>query len=100
MSQVTVSPRIYLLIFAALLVLALATTFIALIDLGRFNIVVAMAIASIKAALIVLFFMHVRYEGTLTLVFAISGFCWLAVMLIFTFGDYFARALLHTSALN
>ncbi len=81
----------YVKIFILLIVLALATTGFAFIDLGVFNPIVAMAIAITKTTLVVLFFMHVKYEGRLTLVFAIAGFCWLAIMLLLTASDYMTR---------
>ncbi|MGE5648095.1 MAG: cytochrome C oxidase subunit IV family protein [Acidobacteriota bacterium] len=83
--------RTYVVVFIALLALALATTGIAFFDLGRMNTVLAMTIAIVKAVLVILFFMHVRYEGKLTLVFAIAGFCWLAIMLMLTASDYMTR---------
>jgi cytochrome c oxidase subunit 4 len=83
--------KTYFRIFAALIILALATTGFAFLDLGRFNTILAMLIAVTKATLVVLFFMHVKYEGRLTLVFAIAGFCWLAIMLILTASDYLTR---------
>lgn len=83
--------RTYVVIFIALLVLALLTTGIAFLDLGRLNTILAMTIAIVKAVLVILFFMHVKYEGRLTMVFAIAGFAWLAFMLILTASDYMTR---------
>jgi cytochrome c oxidase subunit IV len=90
-TEVIVPVATYLKIFAALIVLALLTTGLAFIDLHVFNTILAMTIAVTKAVLVVLFFMHVKYEGRLTLVFAIAGFCWLAIMLILTASDYLTR---------
>jgi cytochrome c oxidase subunit 4 len=81
----------YYKVFAALIVLALATTAIAFVDLGIFNPIVAMLIAVAKAALVVLIFMHVRYQGRLTFVFAIAGFCWLLILLLLISSDYMTR---------
>jgi cytochrome c oxidase subunit IV len=86
------STSTYYKIFALLMVLALATTGIAFIDLGIFNPIVAMVIAVTKATLVVLFFMHVRYQGRLTFVFAIAGFCWLLILLLLISTDYLTRA--------
>ncbi len=91
MAEHVVQPKTYYAIFAVLIVLALATTFIAFLDLGKFNAIVAFLIATIKASLVVLFFMHIRYERRLTFVFAVAGFCWLAIFLVLTFGDYLTR---------
>ena len=67
------------------------TVGVAFIDLGRFNLPAAMVVAVVKAVLIILFFMHVKYAPRLTWVFAAAGFFWLAIMLIFTMTDYVSR---------
>jgi cytochrome c oxidase subunit IV len=85
------STSTYYKIFALLMILAFATTGIAYVDLGIFNPIVAMVIAVTKATLVVLFFMHVRYQGRLTFVFAIAGFCWLLILLLLTSTDYLTR---------
>jgi cytochrome c oxidase subunit IV len=86
------STSTYYKIFALLMILAFATTGIAFIGLGIFNPIVAMLIAVTKATLVVLFFMHVRYQGRLTFVFAIAGFCWLLILLLLISTDYLTRA--------
>ena len=91
MREHIVQPRVYYLIFIALAVLTVATWSIAKIDLGRMNAVVALTIAVIKATLVVLYFMHVRYSSRLTWVFVCAGFFWLAIMVALTLGDYMTR---------
>jgi cytochrome c oxidase subunit IV len=83
--------RVYLQIFAALLVLMFATIAASHIDLGAFNIYVALAIAIVKALLVVLYFMHVRYSSKLTWVFASAAFFWLLLLLAITASDYATR---------
>ncbi len=83
--------RTYLLIFAALFVLLILTVLASLIDIGIFNIVLAMTIAIVKAVLIILYFMHVRYSSRLTWLFAGAGFLWLAILLGLTMADYIGR---------
>jgi cytochrome c oxidase subunit 4 len=85
------SVRTYVLVFVALLVLAAATTAIAYVDLGPYNTVVALAIASIKACLVGLFFMHLLYTQGLTRIVVLAGFFWLALMVSFTLADVFTR---------
>ena len=85
------SVRTYVLVFVALLILAAATTAIAYLDLGPFNTVLALAIASIKACLVGLFFMHLLYSRGLTRVVVLAGFFWLALMISFTLADVFTR---------
>ena len=64
MSSVHVSPlSTYLSIFAALMVLSAITVGAAFVNLGSLNPIVAMAIAVLKATLVILFFMHVKYEA-------------------------------------
>ena len=87
----TPSVRTYVLVFVALLLLAAATTAIAYIDLGPFNTVIALAIASIKACLVGLFFMHLLYTQGLTRIVVLAGFFWLALMVSFTLADVFTR---------
>jgi cytochrome c oxidase subunit 4 len=90
-TETIVPTGTYLKVFIALILLALTTTGLAFLDLRMFNTILAMAIAVAKATIVVLFFMHVKYEGRLTMVFALAGFVWLAIMLILTSGDYMTR---------
>jgi cytochrome c oxidase subunit 4 len=86
-----VSMRLYLIIFIALLGLTALTTAVAYVDLGEMNTVVALLIAVIKMALVVLFFMHVKYSSGLIRVVVLAGFFWLAIMLTFTLADELTR---------
>ena len=81
----------YVLIWAALLGLLVLTFVLAKTDLGYFNNVVAIAIALSKMMLVVLFFMHVRYEKPLTWVFVCAGVIWLLIMFDLTLTDYMTR---------
>jgi cytochrome c oxidase subunit IV len=81
----------YIAVFVALLLLLVATVVAAEWDVGRWNFVVAVAIASLKAALILLFFMHVRYSPPLIWLFVFSGFYWMAIMFALTLSDYITR---------
>lgn len=91
MSEHVVSRKLYFVIFFALLVLTAVTTSVAFIDLGNFNIVVALLIAGIKATLVILFFMHVKFGTKLTKMFVIAGFFWLFLMMAITMTDYLTR---------
>ncbi len=91
-SKHVLSVRLYAVIFLALIALTLTTTGIAFIDLGGgFNVTVALTIAVVKALLVILFFMHMRYSNRLTWVFVGAGFFWLAIMMALTFGDFLTR---------
>lgn len=81
----------YLKVFVALFVLLIVTMLAAAVDAGYLNTPIAMLIALVKAALIVLFFMHVRYASPLVRVFAAGGFLWLIIMFVLTFADVLTR---------
>ena len=84
--------RTYVLIWAILTIMTFTTYFVAQIDLGPFNTVVALMIAFFKMSLVIMFFMEVRRERPLTKLFVFAGFFWLAIMLALTLGDYFSRS--------
>lgn len=86
-----VSTKIYYRVALALLVLFVLTVAVAYIDLGALNIYVAVTIAVIKATLVVLYFMHVRYHTRLTWIFASAGFLWLIILFSLTLSDYATR---------
>ncbi len=89
--EVTVPKSVYYRVFIALMVLLGLTFFAALFDLGNLNVVIALTIAVIKAVLVVLFFMHVRYSTRLLWIFVAAGFFWLLIMVILTMADYLSR---------
>lgn len=90
-SEHIVSPGIYLAIILTLLILTGATVWAAYINLGPFNIVLALAIATVKATLVVLFFMHAKYVPKRTQLVIIAGIFWLALLLFMTMSDYLSR---------
>jgi cytochrome c oxidase subunit 4 len=89
-----VSVRTYWIIFGALMVLLALTVGVAQLHLGAFSVAVALTIAVIKAVLIILYFMHVRYSQRLIWLIAGAAFFWVLIMLGFTFSDYLTRPLL------
>src|ERR1700722_343326 len=82
---------VYIAVFVALLVGTALTTGVAFIDLGAFNTVVALVIAFAKMSLVILFFMHVKYQKGLTRIAIICAFFWLAIMITFTLSDELTR---------
>lgn len=105
------TPRVYQGVFLSLLALLVLTVSAAFLPLDRIlgsahahvwarrvTLSIAMTIAIMKALLIVLYFMHVRYAPRVTWAFAGAGFLWLAIMLSLTFGDYLTRN--HPARLN
>ena len=91
MSEHSTSPLVYILTFVALMVLTAATVIVANFDLGWANDVVAMGIAVTKALLVLWFFMHLRYSTRVTVLTAVAGFFWLAILIFLTLNDYMTR---------
>jgi len=85
------TPKLYIGIILTLMTLTVATWLIAFVNLGIFNPVVALTIAVIKAVLVILFFMHVRYSSKLTMVTVGAGFFWLLIMITLSLSDYLSR---------
>jgi len=81
----------YIFVFLALIVGTVVTWQVALIDLGRFNVIVALTIAVSKATLVILFFMHVKYSPRLTKLVVLSGVFWLIILLTVTEADLLTR---------
>lgn len=86
-----VQPPVYIAVYLALLVLLVVTFLVSKVELGPFNIVVAMIIAVIKTLLIVLFFMHLRWSTWMVRFFAGAALFWLAILFVLTMNDYFSR---------
>ncbi len=86
-----VPTRVYVTIFALLIGLTGLTTWVAMYDLGRWNTILALAIAISKASLVILFFMHVKYTNNLTRIVVVAGFFWLALLISLTLSDIVTR---------
>jgi cytochrome c oxidase subunit IV len=91
MAEHIVPKRTYYIIFGLLMVLTYLTVQAAFIDLGVLNAAVALAIAVVKAAIVVLFFMHVKYSTRLTWAVVMGSVFWLGILLVLTYGDYLTR---------
>src|SRR4249919_2943498 len=83
--------RVYYTIFAILLFCTYLTVQIAFLDLGAMNTVAALVIATFKATIVVLFFMHVKYSPRLTWAVVIGSVFWLDILLALTMSDYMTR---------
>ncbi|MDQ1637129.1 MAG: cytochrome c oxidase subunit [Pyrinomonadaceae bacterium] len=93
MSEHIVSLKIYLSIFLALLVGTALTVWAGLHDFpGQLNVIIALTIAVVKATLVVLYFMHVRYSSRLIWVVFTSALFWLAILFALTLSDYWTRS--------
>jgi len=91
MSGHIASTKSYIWVFIALIVGTALTYAAALVDFGFFNNVVMLAIALVKASLVILIFMGVRWSSRLTWVVAASGFVWLLILFGITMSDYLTR---------
>ena len=92
MSEHVLSSKLYYGIWILLLILTGVTAGVATIDLGRFNTVVALLIATGKALVVVLFFMHVKYsDERLTKAVIISALFFFLILLVLSMSDYGTR---------
>lgn len=91
MTETVSSPRLYYLVFAALLILLVLTVAVAQVDLGALNIVAALSVAAAKTVLIAVYFMHLQTARSTVRVFAVVGVMWLIMLLVLLLNDYFTR---------
>lgn len=90
--QHIVTPLQYTLVFGTLLLFTGITVGAAYIELGVFNPIVALGIASFKAVVVILFFMHVKYQSRLIKMTVAAGFFTFLVLITMTLSDYISRA--------
>jgi cytochrome c oxidase subunit IV len=83
--------KTYITVFTALLVLTVVTVAISFVDLGSYNLVIAMLVASIKASLVAMFFMHLYYDNKLNLIIFLISILFLAIFIIFIMFDTMTR---------
>lgn len=97
MSEHIISAKTYVGIWLALMVLTVITASVAFIDLGPLNTVVALVIATTKALLVALVFMHVKYASEkLTKMVILSSLFWLLLLLFLSMADYLTRGGVHS----
>ena len=87
--------KTYIAVAGALFVLTVITVAISYIDLGGWNAVVAVGVATCKVSLVALFFMHLKYDSKIYLFSFIIGVLFVAVFIIFTMFDTLRRADLY-----
>lgn len=87
----TVPFSIYIKVLSALLVLTILTVAVAQMNFGIFNVLIAMGIATIKATLVLLFFMHLKYDNKLFLVIFLTGVFLLIILFLFCEFDILTR---------
>ncbi len=87
-----VTPFQYTLVFGTLLLFTGITVGAAYVDLGVLNPIVALGIACFKAVVVILFFMHVKYQSKLVKMTVAAGFFTFIVLITMTLTDYMSRA--------
>jgi cytochrome c oxidase subunit 4 len=83
--------KTFFFVWASLLVLTGTTVWVATLELGPFNAVVALAIATIKALLVLLFFMELRYSAALTKISVVAAIFFWFLLVGLTLSDYLTR---------
>jgi cytochrome c oxidase subunit 4 len=91
MAHHVIPQKVYVLVFVTLICLTLITVDVAFYNFGFLNIYIAMTIATCKALIVVLYFMHVRYSPKLTWIFAGAGIFWLIILFALLVSDYLTR---------
>jgi len=89
--HVASDTRTYLAVWGALIVLTGITVLVSYVPLGMMNVVVALLIASVKASLVALFFMHLKHEGRLVWGFALAPILFLVLIIAGTLSDTLFR---------
>ena len=87
-----VTPAVYAVVFVTLLIGTAITVGAAYIDLHISNPIVALAIACTEAVIVILFFMHVKYQSNLIKLTVAAGFFTFIVLITMTMSDYISRA--------
>ena len=82
---------IYAKVLAVLLVLTVLTVAVAQMDFGALNVLIAMGIATIKAGLVLFFFMHLKYDNKLFPVIFLTGVFFLVILFLFCELDILTR---------
>jgi cytochrome c oxidase subunit 4 len=85
--------KILVAVWAGLICLTWTTVGVSYLELGEWNVIVALCIALIKASLVAWIFMGVRFSAPMTRLFVVAGLVWLTIMIVITSGDYTTRHL-------
>lgn len=91
-AEQAMTPRGYFMIYLVLLLLLALTVAVAYLHLGVWSVLLAVTIATVKALLVMLYFMHLRHSSRLIWLFAGLGFGWLGIMIVLTMSDYMSRS--------
>ena len=89
------SSAMFFNVLVALLILTVVTVGASRIDFGPANMLIAMLIASVKASLVILFFMHVKWDTAINKIVFLSSFLFLSLLFVFTLADQATRRIDH-----
>lgn len=89
--------NLYVKIFVGLLFLTVITVWVAQFDFGSFNTLIAMLVATVKATLVALYFMHLKYDEKTNAVCLLAGVFFLMVMFAFIAVDVYTRVPLDST---
>jgi cytochrome c oxidase subunit 4 len=90
--KVHITPyRIYATILVILLILTAITILVTWVDLGKFAVAIAMLVACVKATLVLLYFMHLKFDQWIIKIFVTLVLLLLIVVFVITFFDYLFR---------
>ena len=89
--ETTGARRTFITVYIALVLLTAVTVAVSYVNLGLMNVVVALLIASVKASLVALIFMHLKSEDRLVWVFALVPIAFLALIIFGTLVDTMLR---------
>ena len=93
MSNHIIPFKTYLNVILALTALTIVTVLVSLVDFGVFNLIISMGIATLKATLVLMYFMHLKYDDKSYLVIFLVGVFFIAIIFLFSSFDIFTRVL-------
>ena len=93
MSNHIVPFKTYFNVILALMGLTIVTVLISLVDFGVFNLIISMGIATLKAALVLMYFMHLKYDDKTYLIIFLVGIFFVAIIFLFSSFDIVTRVL-------
>lgn len=86
-----IPDSLYVKIWAILIALTALTVAVSYLNMQNVKVLTAMMIATVKATLVILYFMHLRYEGRLVAILTVAVLGTYAVLVVLTFSDYYYR---------
>lgn len=90
--KIHITPyRVYSTVLVVLLILTALTILVTWLDFGKFAVAVAMLVACVKATLVLLYFMHLKFDAWIIKIFVALVFLLLLIVFVITFFDYLFR---------